>query len=173
MILLGRIALLLALTVSVVPAQSVEVSLTPEVFQVLELPITITNPSLVKTKNGYVLKCSLSNASEFRQLGFRYSLAVIDSTTGKSGVISRNEGFSLAPYQTKNVTFKAPLRLNLKGDERLVLMPEQVISTDYVWEVVQAKEALASYIDGDYSTTPRVLRVLNQVDAPVPLRIIF
>jgi hypothetical protein len=172
MILLGRLALLLALTVSVVPAQSVEVSLIPEVFQVLELPITLTNPSLFKTKTGYLLKCSLTNASEFRQLGFRYSLAVIDST-GKTGVISRNEGFSLAPYQTKTVTFRAPLRLNLRGDERLVLMAEQVISTDYVWEVVQAKEALASYIDGDYSTTPHVLRVLNQVDAPVPLRIIF
>ena len=173
MILLGRIALLLALTVSVVPAQSVEVSLTPEVFQVLELPLTITNPSLVKTKNGYVLKCSLSNASEFRQLGFRYSLAVIDSATGRSRVISRNEGFTLAAYQTKTVTFKTPLRLNLKGDERLVLMAEQAISTDYVWEVVQAKEALASYIDGDYSNIPHVLRVLNQVDAPVRLQIRF
>ena len=172
MILLGRIGLLRALTVSVVPAQSVEVSLTPEVFQVLELPLTITNPSLVKMKGGYFLKCSLSNASEFRQLGFRYSLAVIDAT-GTSRVISRNEGFSLAPYQTKTVTFRAPLRLTLKGDERLVLMPEQVISTDYVWEVMQAKEALASYIDGDFSNTPRVLRVLNQVDAPTPLRIIF
>jgi hypothetical protein len=173
MILLGRIALLLALTVSVVRAQSVEVSLTPEVFQVLELPLTVTNPSLVKTKGGYVLKCSLSSASEFRQLGFRYSLAIIDPATGKSRVISRNEGFSLGPYQTKTVTFRAPLRLTLKGDERLVLMPEQVISTDYVWEVMQAKEALASYIEGDFSNIPRVLRVLNQVDAPTPLRVVF
>ena len=71
------------------------------------------------------------------------------------------------------MTFKTPLRLNLKGDERLVLMAEQAISTDYVWEVVQAKEALASYIDGDYSNIPHVLRVLNQVDAPVRLQIRF
>jgi hypothetical protein len=73
----------------------------------------------------------------------------------------------------RSVTFKTPLRLNLKGDERVVLMVEQVISTDYVWEVVQAKEALASYIAGDFSTTPRVLRVLNQVDAPFPIRIVY
>ena len=172
MLLAGRLALLLALAFAVAPAQSVDVSVSPEVFQVAELPITVTNPSLVKTRNGYVFKCSLANASEFRQLGFRYSLAVVDST-GASSVVSRTEAFRLASYQMRNVTFKTPLRLNLKGDERVVLMVEQVISTDYVWEVVQAKEALASYIAGDFSTTPRVLRVLNQVDAPFPIRIVY
>jgi len=168
MLAAGRLALILTLAFAAVAAQSVDVSVTPEVFQVFDLPINVTNPSLVKTKSGYVLKCALANSSEFRQLGFRYSLAVIDSS-GATSVVSRNEAFRLAPYQVKSVTFKAPVRLNLKGDERLVLMVEQVISTDYVWEVVQAKEALASYIAGDYSTTPRVLRVLNQVDAPIPL----
>lgn len=172
MILLGRVALVLALTVSVVPAQSVEVSLTPEVFQVFDLPLTVTNPTLVKTKHGYVLKCVLANSSEFQQLGFRYSLAIVDAENTPR-VISRTEGFVLAPYQTKNVTFRAPLRLSLKGNERLILMTEQVISTDYVWEVVQAKEALASYISGDYSTPPRVLRVLNAVDTREPLKILY
>jgi len=171
MILLGRVALLLALTVSMVPAQSADVSLTPEVFQVFELPLTITNPALVKTKQGYVLKCVLANASEFRQLGFRYSLAIVEQPSGATKVISRNEGFTLAPYQTKNVAFKTLLRLKLNGDERLVLMVEQVISTDYVWDVVQPKEALASYVNGDYSTTPRVLRILNAVDSREPLQI--
>jgi len=86
-------------------------------------------------------------------------------------VISRNEGFTVAPYETKDVSFKTPLRLKLNGDERLVLMVEQAISTDYVWDVVQPKEALASYINGDYSTTPRVLRVLNAVDSRELLQI--
>jgi hypothetical protein len=173
MIVLGRLALVLALTVSLVPAQSAGVTLTPEVFQVFELPLSVTNPALVKTKHGYLLQCILANASEFRQLGFRYSLAIVDPANGTSSVVSRNEGFTLAPYQTKNVTFKTPLRLKLNGDERLVLMVEQATSTDYVWEVVQAKDALESYLTGDFSTTPRVLRMLNQVDAPVRLQIRF
>jgi hypothetical protein len=173
MILLGRVALVLALTVSVVPAQSVDVSLTPEVFQVFDLPLTITTPTLVKTKHGYVLKCVLANSSEFRQLGFRYSLAIVGQSNSPTSVISRTEGVTVSPYETKNVTFKTPLRLKLNGDERLVLMVEQVISTDYVWEVVQAKEALASYISGDYATTPRVLRVLNAVDTRDPVRILY
>lgn len=165
--------LVLVLAFSAAPAQSVDALVTPEVFQVSDLPVAVTNPSLVKTKNGYVFKCSLANSSEFRQLGFRYSLAVIDSGSGATSVVSRTEAFRLAPYQAKNVIFKAPLGLNLKGDERLVLMVEQVISTHYIWEVVQAKDALASYIAGDYSTTPRVLRVLNAVDAQTPLKIRF
>ena len=173
MILLGRVALLLALTVSVVPAQSVAVSLTPEVFQVFDLPLTVTNPTLVKTKHGYVLKCVIANSSEFQQLGFRYSLAIVGQSNSPTSVISRNEGVALSSYQTKSMTFKTPLRLKLNGDERLVLMVEQVISTDYVWEVVQSKEALASYINGDYSTMPRVLRVLNAVDSREPLRILY
>jgi hypothetical protein len=172
MILLGRVALMLALTVSLVPAQSVEVSVSPEVFQVFDLPLSVTNPTFVKTKHGYILKCVLANSSEFQQLGFRYSLAIVDPDSTQR-VISRTEGFVLAPYQTKTVTFRAPLRLTLKGNERLILMTEQVISTDYVWEVVQAKEALASYISGDYSTTPRVLRVLNAVDSREPLQILY
>ncbi|HJT66728.1 MAG TPA: hypothetical protein VJ749_09750 [Pyrinomonadaceae bacterium] len=172
MILLGRVALVLALTVSVIPAQSVDIPVTPEIFQVFDLPLTVTNPALVKTKHGYVLKCVLANASEFRQLGFRYSLAIVDAD-GTQSVLSRSEGFVLAPYQTKNVTFKTPLRLNLKGNERLVLMAEQVISADYVWDVVQPKDALASYLNGDYSTTPRVLRMLNEVDTREPLRILY
>jgi hypothetical protein len=171
--LAGRVILVLVLAVSAAPAQSGEVVATPEVFQVVDLPVAVTNPTLVKTKNGYVLRCSLSNSSEFRQLGFRYSLAVVDSGNGATSILNRTEAFKLAPFQAKTVTFKAPLRLNLKGDERLVLMVEQVISTDYVWEVLQAKDALASYIAGDYSTQPRVLRVLNAVDPRMPLQILY
>ena len=173
MLIAGRLALLLVLAFSAARAQSVDVSITPEVFQVFDLPVAVTNPSLIKTKNGYILKCSLANSSEFRQLGFRYSLAVIDSSTGAVSVVNRTEAFRLAPYQAKTVTFKAPLRLSVKGDERVVLMVEQVISTDYVWEVVQAKEALANYISGDFSTPPRVLRVLNAVDVRMPLQMFY
>lgn len=158
-------------TAATVNAQSADVPVVPEVFQVLEMPLTLTNPVLVKIKNGYVLKCSLANTSEFRELGFRYSIAVVDTDT--KIVATRSEGFRLAPDETKIVTFRTPLRLSLKGGERLVLMVEQLVSTDYVWEVLQAKEALTNYAGGDYSTTPHVLRILNQVDAPMQVRVPF
>ena len=144
-----------------------------EVFQVLEMPITTPDAALVKTKNGYLLKCVLANSTEFRQLGLRYSLAVIDSMNATSAIVSRNEGFRLAPYQTKTITFKTPFRLNLKGDERFVLMVEQVVSTDYVWDVLKSKDSLAAYIGGDYSVMPRVLRVSNHVDSLMPFRQLF
>lgn len=168
-------SLILALILTTAAAQepSAQPSIPIEVFQVLELPITITDTQFVKTKGGYLLKCRISNDSEFKTLGLRYSLAVVESVNGPKAVISRNEGLKLAQQETKTVTFKSPVRLKLTGGERLVLMMEQVVSTDYVWEVMKAKEALAAYIAGDYSVVPRVMRVSNQVDAPIRERIIY
>lgn len=178
MALVARLVLALALTAAAVNAQSAgapavppAVPIVPEVFAVFEMPLTVTNPVLVPTKNGYVLKCSLSNSSEFRELGFRYSIAVVD--TEPKIIATRSEGFRLAPDEIKIVTFRTPLRLSLKGDERLVLMVEQLVSTDYVWEVLEAKKNLMSYAAGDYSVMPHVLRVLNQVDAPPQVQIRF
>ena len=178
---IGFALILMALSASAAAAQSAETPvqsgpapLTVEVFQVLELPLSIVNPVLVKTKGGYLLKCSLSNLSEFRQLGLRYSLAVLNSANGANRrILSRNEGLGLAPYQNKTVTFKIPLKLKLDGDERLVLILEQLYSTQYVWNVLNTNDALTAYINGDYSITPRVLRVKNQVDAPPRPRVIY
>jgi len=139
-----------------------------EVFQVNELPLTIAEAELVETKNGYLLKCLVSNDSEFRALGLRYSLTVVDTMNRAKSVVTRNEDLKLRQAQTKSVTFKTPIKFKLKPDERLVLMLEQVVSTDYFWEVVKAKENLEAYISGDYSVVPRVLRLSNQVDAPPP-----
>lgn len=174
-----HLALILALTCSVVAAtcspvaaQSAADPLEIEVLPVLELPVTVNKPVLIKRKNGYLLKCSLTNGSEFRQLGFRYSLAIVDAA-GAIKIESRNEGFKILPFETREVTFKTPLQLKLKHGGRLVLMLEQNISTHYVWEVIKAKDVLAGYLAGDYSITPRVLRVSNQVDAPPRLQVFF
>ena len=71
-----------------------------EVFQVLDLPVSVTQAALVKTKNGYQLKCQLTNNSEFEQLGLRYSLAITDSMNVVNSVVTRNEGFKLAASET-------------------------------------------------------------------------
>ena len=164
--------LALILTTAAVQQAPVERGVPVEVFQIMELPITITDTTLVKTKNGYLLKCQLSNNSEFPALGLRYALAVVDSMNALTAIISRNEGLRLAEFQTKSLTFKTPIKLKLKSDERLVLMLEQIISTDYVWDVIRSTEALRAYLTGDYSVPPRVLRSLNQVDAPLRIGVI-
>ena len=144
-----------------------------EVFQVMELPLTVTDAGLIKTKSGYLLKCLVTNNSEYRALGVRYSLAVVDSANVAKAVITTNDGLKLAPYQTKSLTFKAPVKLKIQPGDRLILMPEQIISIHFVWDVLKAKEALTAYIAGDYSVTPRVMRVLNQIDAPPRINLIY
>lgn len=140
--------------------------LSVEVFQVLELPLNVHAALMVKSeKGGYLLKLSLANSSELKMIGLRYSLVSIDSENKVRFRVNRTEGFSILPYKTKSLTFKTPIKFKTNG-ERLVLMLEQVISRESIWEVVKAKEAFDAYARGDYSVMPVVLKVANQVDAP-------
>jgi hypothetical protein len=145
-----------------------------DVFQVLDLPLTIHEATLVKSDQGFLLRLSLGNGSELKMIGLRYSLATIDSRNQLQLLVNRNEGFSLPPYATKTLTFKTPIRLKPRDGERFVLMLDQVMSRESIWEVVKARDALESYARGDYSVMPVVLRVANQVDAPPGrLRVIY
>jgi len=143
-------------------------TLTIDVFPVLELPLTVHEASLVrvKTDKGYFLKLSVGNSADVTIIGLRYSLATINSENQVQIRVNRTEGFSIPDYATKSLTFKTPIRLKLKDGERLVLMLEQVVSRETIWEVVKAKEALEAYANGDYSVRPAVMRVPNQVDVP-------
>ncbi|HEU4834234.1 MAG TPA: hypothetical protein VFS90_07465 [Pyrinomonadaceae bacterium] len=145
-----------------------------EVFQVLDLPVNVHEASLTKNERGfYFLKISLANSSELKLIGFRYSLALIDSKNQLQPLVNRTEGFSLPGYGIKTLTFKSPIKFKQKGGERLLLMIEQVISHESIWEVVKAKDALEAYARGDYSMTPTVLRVANQVDTHPDVQIIY
>jgi len=137
-----------------------------EVFQVLDLPLTVHEASLVKSERGYVVKLAVGNSSEEKLVGLRYSLAKIDSRNQMQLLVNRNEGFAVPAYASKTLTFKTPIRVKPKVGERLVLMVEQVISPEWIWDVVKAKEALEAYARGDFSVMPAVMRMLNQVDAP-------
>ena len=146
-------------------------SVAVESFQVLELPVNITNVSLVETDKGYLLKCSLANSSDSEILGLRYLLLLADSNNVVRAVVARSEGFRLAGYAIKTLTFRNPLKLKLKRGARLELMLEQVFGDESIWEVLKARQALEAYSSGDYSMMPQVLRVSNQVDVPLlPLR---
>lgn len=164
--MLAKAALLILIACGVavgVPPQKEEISV--EVFQVLELPLTVHEASLKRAGFAYSLKLSLGNSSEGRAIGLRYSLVRVNARNEVHVIANRSEGFSLDAYATRTLTFKGPIKFTPRDGERVVLMMEQVVSHEYIWEVVKAKEALESYALGDYSVTPTVLRVANQVDA--------
>lgn len=137
-----------------------------EVFQVLDLPLSVHEANLTKSERGQFLQLSLSNSSDLKILGLRYSLVSIDARDQVQIRVNRTEGFSVAAYGMKTLTFKTPIKLKLKDGERLLLMIEQVISRESIWEVVKAKDAIEAYARGDFSVVPTVLRIPNQVDSP-------
>jgi hypothetical protein len=141
-----------------------------EVFQVLDLPLTVHEAALVKSEKGYLLRLTVANSAELKMIGLRYSLITINSDSKPQIRVNRTEGYSLAPYKTKSLTFNTPIKLKPKDGERLVLMLEQVVSRESIWEVVKAKDALEAYARGDFSVMPAVMRVANAVDSPPDLR---
>lgn len=142
-----------------------------EVFQVYELPIAVTGVELVRSGRAFELRCSVTNNSNEKLLGFRYSLVTIDSDDGRHSVASRSEAFSLPPYETKHRTIRTPLNIKFKVQHRFVIMFEQIVGAESIWEVIKPKDALEAYLSGDYSVVPRVLRVANQVDVPERMRL--
>src|SRR5512138_1236707 len=59
-----------------------------EVFQVLELPLLVHEATLVKEDKGYLVRCSLSNSSESKMIGLRYSLVMVDEAAKVRPVVS-------------------------------------------------------------------------------------
>ena len=144
-----------------------------EVLPVIELPLTVHDAALVKAEKSYQLRCRLSNSADVRVIGIRYSLTAIDPLTGAIPITNRIEGFEVPAYDSKTIKFSTPVSMTLKEGNRVVLMLEQVLSRESIWEVIKAKDALESYVKGDYSVQPHVMRVANQVDAPPQTRIIY
>lgn len=137
-----------------------------EIFQVLDLPLSIHEASLTKSERGQFLQLSLSNSSDLKILGLRYSLVSIDVRNEVQIRVNRTEGLKMPAYGMKTLTFKTPITLKQKDGERLILMIEQVVSRESIWEVVKAKDAIEAYARGDFSVVPSVMRVSNQVDSP-------
>jgi hypothetical protein len=143
-----------------------------EVFPVPDMPLTIRELTLTQSEKGFPLKCSLTNSSEVKIVGLRYSLMEIDPVKGIRALANRTEGFSLEPYATKSLKFAVPIQQLPPDGVRLVLMLEQTISRESIWEVIKAKEVLDAYAKGDYSVVPRVVRGPTQVDVPPAIRVI-
>ena len=105
-----------------------------EAVQVAELPVSVREVVFAKTRNGYVLKCSLSDNSADEIIGLDYLLLVIDSNNAARKVVNATEDFRLKGYATKTLISKTPLQLEVSDGDRLFLMPHRVFSRDSVWE---------------------------------------
>ena len=145
-----------------------------EVLHVGQLPVAITGVELIGSAKGFQLRCSMTNNSDERLLGFRYSIVAIDSNNTRTAVANRSEAWELRPYATKRRKFATLLPTSVKNQVRVVLMLEQIVGAESIWVVIKAKDALDSYASGDFSKIPTVLRVPNHVDvAPQQQRIIY
>lgn len=173
-ILLAAVFLPVLLSVELARSQDVAdpVPLPVDVMQVLELPTYVTNPILLRSGNGFRLKCQISNNSDDPILGFTYQLLALDSANTMRMMASRTAAPKLAGYATKDLTLRLPEKIKIKSGDRFVLAIEQVITRHEIWAVLNSREALEAYGRGEH-LAPEVKRVLNQVDSAHGPRLIY
>ena len=161
--------LIVACCAAVCNAQDQPTEIIPvEVFHVGQLPVALSSVEIVGSVKGYKLRCSMTNNSDEKLLGFRYSIVAIDSSNSKTAIESHSEAWELKPYATKRKTFPSLLPGSLKNQVRVVLMLQEIVGALSIWEVLKAKDALEAYTSGDFSIVPVVLRAPNHVDAGLP-----
>ena len=145
-----------------------------EVFQVIDLPLNVHEAVLTAKGLDYVVRLRVSNESASELRGIRYVLKPIDPNRGVLNGMNPTEAFVLPAHESQTITLKGGrLRAWANRRFRFVLMVEQVISADSIWEVIKAKDALETYLKGDYTVQPKVIRVANAVDAPPQTRVIY
>ena len=144
-----------------------------EVVQVPELPVSVREVILTKTRNGYLLKCLLANNSADQIVRLDYLLLVIDSNNAERHIVNGTEDFKLKGYGTKPLISQTSLRLEVGDGYRLFLMPNRVFTRESVWEVLRANKVLDAHVSGDYSVTAEVVNTLNLYDTPPQSRIIY
>ena len=146
-----------------------------EIFQLQGLPLNVHEAVIIEKRSSrYQVRLRLSNESNTELKGFRYSIVIMDLNEEKFQVQTRNEAFELAAHDSKELSFAlAPAYYNLDRKLRFILMLEQVISSDSIWDVVKPKDALNAFLNGDYSTQPKVIKGSNAVDAPPQIRVVY
>ena len=144
-----------------------------EVVHVPELPVSVREVVLEKTRKGYVLKWLVSNNSVDQIVRLDYLLLVIDSNNESRYLLNGTEDFKLKSYVTKPLTSERHFMLKVGDGSRLFLMANRVFSRDSVWEALKANKALEAHASGDYSVRPEVVRGLNLYDALPRSRTIY
>jgi hypothetical protein len=144
-----------------------------DVLQVDSLPLGVSNALFSKTKKGDWLKLSISNSSNEQILGVRYWLLIVDPANQVRAALDQSDGLKLDAYAAKAVSFPTPPRLKISDDDRVFLVLAQVIGRESIWEVQQARNALLAYVKGEGYPSPKVLRLLNQVDSPIGFSPLF
>ncbi len=135
-----------------------------DVMQVLELPAHFTNPTLLRSKSGYLLKGQISSSSDDQILGFSYQLLVLDGAGKVQMGTSGTTALSLGRYATEELSLPLSGKLKINKGDSVLLAVEQVVERELVWEVVNARKSLEAYGRGDYLAT-EIRKALNLIDS--------
>lgn len=137
-----------------------------DMMPVPDLPVSISQATLQKTEQGYVLKCSAANSSSDQILGATFFTLVLDSENKVLSAATWTARLQLASYATQEISLKSPLKMPGKGRYRVVITLEQLVGRESIWQVMNARESMENYARGEDYKMPQVRKVSNQFDPP-------
>ena len=135
-------------------------------FDVLDMPVRIDEPKLLKVNDHYVLNCAIANRATEPLLGLRLILIIVGPDGKARKRINWSEESALAPASINTFELRPPLseKDKLQKTERLLLAVDEAIGRETIWRVVDSEKALRAYARGQNDIAPRVRTVVNNDD---------
>lgn len=140
-----------------------------DLLQVTDLPLSISMPVLEKSEKGPVLKCSATNNTSEQMFGVTLLILVLNADSKVRAEVSWTQRIKMASYDTQDLSFRVPLKLQVDARDHIVLAIEQVFGHDSIWRVPKAQESAEAYAQGDPSVLAKVQRTANEYDPRMPL----
>jgi hypothetical protein len=143
-------------------------------FDVLDMPVRIDEPKLLKVNDRYVLNCAIANRSTEPLLGLRLILMIVGSDGKMRKRVNWSEESALAPASINTFELRPPLsdKDRLQNTDRLLVAIDEAIGRETIWRLVDSEKALRAYARGQHDVIPKVRTVANNDDRIGPPRVI-
>src|SRR6266850_847108 len=151
-----------AQTVSTDMKESVPV----DYFEQWELPISVSNATVVRKQNQTSLTARIANRAEEGINGVAFVLILLNSQRMVTGRITWVEKLDLDVGELREVLLRLPKDIKVPRHGKLVLGIDEIFGNRSIWITLKLHEALEAYGTGAHLKQPAVKHITNTVDSP-------
>jgi hypothetical protein len=140
-------------------------SMPVDYFEQWELPVSVSNASVVRKQNQASLIARLANRAEEGIGGVAFVLILLDSQRTVMGRITWVEKLDLDVGELREVSLRLPKDIKVPRHGRLVLGIDEMFGNRSIWITLKLHEALEAFGTGTPYKQPAIKRVSNTVDS--------
>jgi hypothetical protein len=137
-----------------------------EYFEQSELPVNVSDATLVRRQNHQELTGRIANRSDEPVSGVVFLLIALNEQGKISGRISWVEKLDLETGELRSVSIRLPKSIAIPRNGKLILGVDEIFGRRSIWIASKVEQALEAFGTGATYTAPKVKRVTNLVDSP-------